>query len=173
MLRTRWLRRMFIMFGLFCYSLPVSSQYSDDDLKSVYLFRFAMLAEWPKSVSVSAKEYCVARGSQVGDGLKKIVEAKLGEQAFYGSETLSLASTCHILYVESGSAALVSRLKSQFPHALLIGNGMQFIDLGGMIAFIRVNNRIKPLIAPAHAQQSGVKIRSQLLKVAEIVEVSL
>ena len=71
MLRVRWLHRLLMMLGLFCYSVPASAQYSDDDLKSVYLFRFAMLAEWPKITGVSVKEYCVARGSQVGDGLKK------------------------------------------------------------------------------------------------------
>ena len=86
---------------------------------------------------------------------------------------MSSASTCHILYIESASAALISQLKSQFPHALLIGNGMQFINLGGMIAFIRVNNRIKPLISTAHVKQSGINLRSQLLSVAEIVGVDL
>jgi hypothetical protein len=39
-----------------------------------------------------------------------------------------------------------------------------------MLAFIKVNNRIKPLISQHNVEKSGVRLRAQLLAISVLAE---
>lgn len=159
------------MICLCLYTSLAIAKVDDVDLKAVYLFRFALLADWQKtSVHAEHLEYCVLEAGKVSARLKNVVELKPDIAHFYNLSEEQHPNVCHILYVEDHNESKISLLKTQFPHALLVGNGKAFIDKGGMIAFIKVRNRIRPLISRKHVKQTQVQLRSQLLEVSELVK---
>ncbi|EED27100.1 valyl-tRNA synthetase [Vibrio sp. 16] len=74
------------------------------------------------------------------------------------------------MFIENGDEAIIANLHVRYPNALLVGNGVEFVANGGMVAFIKVRNRIRPLISRQNVEKSRVQIRSQLLEVSEIYE---
>lgn len=148
------------------------SNVSDDQLKAVYLYRFPMLADWPSGAPKGSTQYCVTRASSVSEYLSKIIETKSAPASFVdlSINDKSHGANCHILYVDGQDHKQVFELAKRYPYALTIGTGVKFVSLGGMLAFIKVNNRIKPLISQNNVEKSGVKIRAQLLAISELAE---
>lgn len=168
-----FLVKLFAAFGLITFPLLVSAnvKVGDIDLKAVYLFRFALLADWQKTAVVTDRiDYCVAQGGDVALRLEAIVAAKPNMARFHKLFEGAHPTACHILYIEQGEAALIAELHGQYPHALLVGNGVDFVASGGMIAFIKVRNRIRPLISRKNVERTNILLRSQLLEVSEIYE---
>jgi hypothetical protein len=162
-----------IVIVLSLYFLPqiVWAKVDDDDLKAVYLFRFALLADWSKTgVNYEYIEYCVTSSSDVSERLQAIVESKPDRARFHRLPVSSDANVCHILFTELNDKEAVAQLRERYPHALLVGNGIDFVANGGMIAFIKVRNRIRPLIAREHVRHTNVLLRSQLLEVSELYQ---
>jgi hypothetical protein len=52
---------------------------------------------------------------------------------------------------------------------LLVGNAPDFLDRGGMINFVVVNNRIRFDINVKNSHRAGLEISSKLLKVARTI----
>ncbi|MGR5236648.1 YfiR family protein [Vibrio alfacsensis] len=153
-----------------CTSVALA-KVDDVDLKAVYLFRFALLADWQNTpVDLKHIAYCVVKNTEVSASLESIVAKKTDMARFYHLGKGQRPSVCHILYIEHSDDAKISLLKEQFPHALLVGNGKEFVRNGGMIAFIKVRNRIRPLISRKNVEQTKVLLRSQLLAVSELVK---
>ncbi len=148
------------------------SAVSDEQLKAVYLYRFPMLADWPSEASGKAIEYCITRESLIGEYLSEVIENKPSSARFVdlSQSDKSEAAICHILYVDGQDREQVVELAKRYPYALTIGTGVQFVSLGGMLAFIKVNNRIKPLISQHNVEKSGIRLRAQLLAISELAE---
>ncbi|CZF81507.1 hypothetical protein GCE9029_02657 [Grimontia celer] len=141
----------------------------DDDLKAVYLFRFAMLVDWKASHGMSSQyHFCVDADNGVSKKLEEIALSK--PQAVFHQIRNEQTPTpgCHIVYTTTNEADQVSALKASFPNALLVGEGRRFTRAGGMMAFVRVNNRIKPLISRSNLAGAPFSLRSQLLSIAVI-----
>ncbi|WP_162674451.1 YfiR family protein [Vibrio variabilis] len=145
---------------------------SDDQLKAVYLYRFPMLADWPTAATGKVTHYCITRESSIGDYLSQIIASKSSSARFVDLSQSDKSQTeiCHILYVDGQDREHVVELAKRYPYALTIGTGVQFVSLGGMLAFIKVNNRIKPLISQHNVEKSGVRLRAQLLAISELAE---
>ncbi|WP_325894185.1 YfiR family protein [Grimontia sp. NTOU-MAR1] len=144
-----------------------ASDIRDDDLKAVYLFRFAMLVDWKSSHDPSSQyQFCVDAENGVSRKLKEIIEKK--PQAIFHQIQRGEVSVpaCHIIYSNTDETDKVSALKATFPNALLVGEGRRFTRAGGMVAFVRVNNRIKPLINRKNLAGAPFSLRSQLLSIA-------
>ncbi|WP_244225190.1 YfiR family protein [Vibrio aquaticus] len=166
--KSLYLKHFILAIGL-CLLPPLAWSKVDEDLKAVYLFRFALLADWSGTgINSEYIEYCVTSNSEVTKRLQSIVESKSDLARFHLLLSGHSAETCHILFVEQANVGQIVQLKQQYPHALLVGDGVDFIASGGMIAFIKVRNRIRPLIARANVRQTGVRLRSQLLEVSEL-----
>jgi hypothetical protein len=149
-----------------------SATVSDDQLKAVYLYRFPMLAVWPSGVTNKITHYCITRESSIGDYLSEIIASKTSSARFIdlSQSDKSQNAICHILYVDGQDREHVVELTKRYPYALTIGTGVQFVSLGGMLAFIKVNNRIKPLISQHNVEKSGVRLRAQLLAISVLAE---
>ncbi|GAL32365.1 valyl-tRNA synthetase [Vibrio maritimus] len=145
---------------------------NDDQLKAVYLYRFPMLADWPTQAKGEVTDYCITRESSTGDYLSEIIASKTSPARFIdlSQSDKSQTAICHILYVDGQDREHVVELAKRYPYALTIGTGVQFVSLGGMLAFIKVNNRIKPLISQNNVEKSSVRLRAQLLAISELAE---
>jgi hypothetical protein len=81
-------------------------------------------------------------------------------------------SGCHILFIGYSAKDHLTEL-FKFVHkkpVLTISDMQGFANRGGMINFRRVKNYIRFEINAKAAQQAGLKISSQLLKLAIIIE---
>ncbi|GMQ48760.1 YfiR family protein [Vibrio sp. 10N] len=165
-------RLILMVFLLGWYPKQTCSQVNDDQLKAVYLYRFPMLADWSSEVSSDVTQYCITRPSEVGNFLSQIITTKSASALFMDLSQSDKANSaiCHILYVDWQDHHNISELSKQYPYALTIGTGVQFVSLGGMLAFIKVNNRIKPLVSQQNIEKSGVRLRAQLLAISELAE---
>ncbi|KII76507.1 YfiR family protein [Vibrio renipiscarius] len=163
----RFCSRLTLVLGLLFFSHGVLAKYGDEDLMAVYLYRFALMSDWQETgVATSPLEFCVTESSDVADRLEKIVLSK-PEMATYNNIAQNpISEICHVLYVGDTNEAQIAQLKMDYPHALLVGSGKAFIQCGGMIAFVKVNNRIKPMISRKNVASSQIKLRSQLLSIA-------
>ncbi|EGU42141.1 hypothetical protein VII00023_21852 [Vibrio ichthyoenteri ATCC 700023] len=160
-------RRSILTLGLIIFSCSALAKYSDEDLMAVYLYRFALLSDWQETgVSTQPLEFCVTEESDVALRLRDIVLSKPETATYDNISQNPTSSICHILYVEGVDEQQVTQLKLDYPHALLVGSNKAFIQCGGMIAFVKVNNRIKPMISRENVEPSQIKLRAQLLSVA-------
>lgn len=77
----------------------------------------------------------------------------------------------HILFsVEQNPqkiSVLIEKLKNK--KVLLVGEGEQFAKLGGTIAFIIKNNKVRFVVNLRSAKKAGVNISSKLLRLAKII----
>ncbi|MCR9705178.1 YfiR family protein, partial [Vibrio vulnificus] len=58
-LSAKLLCRVALFWGVYCLAAPAWPKYSDEDLKAVYLYRFASLADWQSTPLAQQKtRYC-------------------------------------------------------------------------------------------------------------------
>ncbi|KIP71977.1 valyl-tRNA synthetase [Vibrio harveyi] len=147
------------------------AQYDDADLKAVYLYRFALLADWMATgESIAPVEYCVSESDSVGEHLKNIVARRPQLSRYYDLSNPVTPNTCHILYIPQAKKSQILLLRDQYPHSLLISNGEEFVKIGGMVAFVKVNNRIRPMVSRSHVAPTQIQLRAQLLSISLLVE---
>ncbi|OCH16709.1 MULTISPECIES: YfiR family protein [unclassified Aliivibrio] len=160
-------------------ALPISSfalkantqNIQDHNLKAVYLFRFAFLTTWGAFAPSNQKfNFCSEASSDISNTLRALINKKPAQATFipYSSISDIQPNSCHVIYLSTQDPIMIKQFQTSQPHALLVGDGESFIHSGGMIAFIKINNRIKPLISLKHIAPTGLSLRSQLLSVSNI-----
>jgi hypothetical protein len=159
---------MFIAPVLFCQTQPLPEY----DVKAAFLLNFTRFVEWPQSsfaASNSPLNICVLAPDPFGSTLDQIVE---GETA--GTRKITIerirrvpATGCHVIFVTGLDR---TALKNVAPGTLTVGEGEDFLKEGGMIAFILDNRRVRFDINQSAAASAGLKISSQLLRIARSVK---
>lgn len=143
----------------------------DHNLKAVYLFRFAFLTSWGEFAPHNKQfHFCSETDLDTSNTLQTLINKKSAQAKYipFSSVQDLEQENCHIVYLSAQSPNTIKQFTLSQPHALLIGDGKPFIAAGGMIAFIKVNNRIKPLISLNNIKPTELSLRSQLLSVSEI-----
>jgi hypothetical protein len=79
---------------------------------------------------------------------------------------------CHILFVNvPGEAQLKETLALvKGRHVLTVSDAPDFIKRGGLVRFIKENNKIRFQINQDAAKENDISISSKLLRLAEIVK---
>jgi len=154
---------------------PSAEEY---DVKAAFLYNFAKFVDWPPSTFKTPDDglaVCVLGENPFGDTLSQMLNGKTVQERALALKRLANArevAACQVLFVSaSESARLPAVLEQVGEHPILtIGDMPGFIDRGGMIGFstdrerhIRFSINLKP------ADKAGLKISSQLLKLAKTV----
>jgi hypothetical protein len=83
----------------------------------------------------------------------------------------SEATACHVLFIgaseERRVAAIVGELARA--HVLTVSDMPAFVDRGGMIQFVTTGGRVRFEIDLRSAQEAGLTMSSDLLRVASVV----
>ncbi len=156
---------------------PASSA-SEYQLKAAFLFNFGKFVEWPEHAfesPESALRICVLGEAPFGQELDATVAGRtVGARPIEVRRMGAGAGTsaCHMLFLSGAERKHLGALASTLSGApvLLVGESDDFAREGGMINFIKVDNKIRFEINDAEARQAGLKISSKLLKLATIVE---
>jgi hypothetical protein len=160
----------------FCGAQPTSApQYQ---IKAAYLYNFAKFVEWPPAA--------------LGEGGAPVVIGVLGKNPF-GSmlieavrdktvhgrplEVRQIGRTqdikrCHILFISSSEKRRTAEILADLGNltVLTVGETEGLAQLGVMVNFLIEENKVRFEINLDAVERSGVKISSQLLKLAKIVK---
>jgi hypothetical protein len=148
----------------------------ENQVKAAYLYNFAKFVEWPPAAFPNPDDpvqICAIGDDAAIDVLQAAVSGKKANGRRVLSRRLSSIADlgiCHILFVgfrdKNNIAAILRRTEA---NVLTVGQSDRFIPLGGMINLADKDGAIELEVAPAVAENAGLKISSRLLVVARVV----
>jgi uncharacterized protein DUF4154 len=176
-------RKFSISIGLLAWtltsaspSLAQSKKPTDYQVKAVYLYNFGRFVEWPDKLGSNQDPFtiCVLGRDPFGPTL----DSTLAGETIAGRRVVAKriaapedAARCRILFmgsIESGPLRhAIAILKNQ--GILTVSDLPQFADHGGMIQFVAEDNKVRFSVNLAAAQEAGLSLSSELLKVATAV----
>jgi len=164
--------KAFLMFVLVfsCLNSAHSAIDREYGLKAAYLFSFARFVYWPDDVEIKTFNICVYGDNPFAGNLKRVTKKKIKQKEIKLLVTDSVEDlyACNIVFIsKSENDSYVKAIESLPSGILTVSDILGFSESGGMIEFLRVNNKIKFDINLKQSQASGIKYRSQLLEVAE------
>lgn len=160
---------------LVLYCMPLFAAPSEEyAVKAAFVHNFAKFVEWPAAINARRTlRLCVLgrgrfaeaasglHGKPVGNGVWEVAEANSGTDL----------KECQVLFVEASEAdklpGLLNDLKAS--PVLTVGDREGYAEQGVAVNFYLEQRKVRFEINPAAARRAGLKISSQLLKVARIV----
>jgi hypothetical protein len=155
-----------------CAAEPPSSEAR---IKAGIVYSLALAVTWPDSALPPGGFVIGVVGKDASDpDLSHLAgrEVRRRELSLVEPLASSAAGTAQIVYVSlSEQARLPDLLRSLARRPLLTVSEIDgFCEAGGMVQLRRDRNRIQLLVNVRAAERAGLRLNSQLLKVAEIVE---
>jgi hypothetical protein len=141
-------------------------------LKAAIVSKLPQFVEWPEEVLAGRSSYdiCVAPPDPFGPDLAALVtDEAVGQRRLVARVvgTPAEVASCHILFLPSAGETPHPLLTATANHPILtVGDAPTFLDQGGMIALRVVDGRMRFDIDVATARRAGLRISSQLLKLA-------
>jgi hypothetical protein len=151
---------------------------SEDEVKAAFLYHFTHFVEWPPAAGAGVEKgfvvavwgserFCAVLERTLAG--KSVQERPLLVRRLSGLN--DLADAPRVLFVEESDerkrAEILSRLEGS--SVLTVGDSAAFAERGGIIGFRTVDNRIRFDINVDEANRSGLKISSEILKLARVV----
>jgi hypothetical protein len=166
------------LLALTCLFAPQLRAESEYDVKAAYLFKFTKFVEWPSSAYSGPQAPFVIGivGRDQFGGLDRILEGKrIGERELevrYINATDSNALRgCQMVFVNSSEERRLPEILSalQGRPVLVVGESEGFASAGGMLGFALRQSRLAVEVNSDAARQARLKISSQLLNIARVV----
>jgi hypothetical protein len=167
-----------VILGIFILGVVAQAQTATEyQIKAAFLFNFAKFVEWPTgsfSDAAAPIRICVFGRDPFGEELRNITRDKMVNGRKLQVDELSdlqLAKSCHILFIASSEKGQLKRVLESLrgTDSLTVGDTKGFAELGGIINFVRENDRVQFEVNRKAAEQAGLKVSSKLLNVAKLV----
>ena len=168
-MHTNRLFLLLLLLGLLpCRTAHAASEY---ELKAAFLYNFALYTEWPDSPA--SVRLCVLGRNPFGESL-----APLNRKSIRGAEvsvsfitTATEARTCQVLFVAASAHSKMQSIVAGLGDApvLTVSESNDFYPEMVMVVLATNNNRVSFDISQKVVQQAGLKLSSQLLKLARQV----
>ena len=151
-----------------------SARFDQFQVKAAYLYNFVRYVEWPPTRFSSPESPLVIGVSSASPLLPELQRMIAGHQINGRAllvrvcENVEQARTTHLLFVQSSDQPwLVDELPSlQRAGILTVGESDLFAARGGIFVFVADGDRLRFKINLTEAQRAGLKVSSQLLKLA-------
>jgi len=145
-------------------------------VKVAFLYNFAQFVEWPpEALGPEGAEFvvCVAGADPFEGAIESLRGKRVSGRAVVWRMVADPArdDRCHILFLSPGEGtAMLARLKQAPPRGVLtVGNEPGFASAGGVINLVRQDTRFRFEVNLRAANQAGLRLSSQLLRLATIV----
>lgn len=146
-------------------------------VKSAFLYNLPKFVRWPAAALDDSRKnlmVCVIGHEDMRDYLYKRVDRPTSGYALkvsFRSFDAGLAG-CQMAYIGRDSRLHTLALLDwcQRNHILTVGVQPGFIELGGIIGFALLDERVQLVISRSPAQTSGLQISAKLFELAQIVE---
>jgi hypothetical protein len=144
---------------------------SQDDVEAAYLYNFGKFVRWPADGGQGPLEICVAGPDSLERTIGRLVTGEQINQRPLEArmvERPEAAAGCSILYVGSMDRARIDGFLTATAGkpVLTVGESPDFLDKGGMIQFVAVEDHVRFSVNLDAANRCGVGLSSELLKVA-------
>lgn len=148
---------------------------SEYKIKTAFLFNFTKFTEWPANAFSNPESpivILVVGHDPIADELEtlrgKIAQGR--KLTVKRSAGIPEGERFHVLFLcrNEGLAQLVRPLRNR--SVLTISDGKQFSHSGGIIGLITADNKVSFEINTDALERSGLKLNSQVLKIAKIVK---
>jgi hypothetical protein len=157
-------------------SSALAQVFSADAVKAAFLHRFASYVEWPpEAISDGPFVIAIAGAERVADQLDELLPGMSlqGRPATVRRITSTRdLDGVHIFYVGAGMLARTRDLRAAARERpiLLVTDGDDGFDGGGVINFIESDNKVRFEVSLTAADRTRLRIDSALLSVAARVE---
>lgn len=143
----------------------------EDQFKAAYVFNFVKFVEWPAAEQDQTLTVCFVGADGVYQALTVGIDKKrVGQRSLTAVKITdtSPADTCNALYIEAPLASDYTLPSEQA--VLTISDAANFTAQGGMIGLFTENHRLRFTINLHSAHRAGLRISSDLLKLAASVQ---
>ncbi|SFD11288.1 YfiR family protein [Pseudoalteromonas denitrificans] len=172
-----YLNRLYILIfviSIFTFSSFVNAK-TLTEVRSAFIFQMSKFIEFPPP-SLNTINFCFFDNEQ---GPGKLLHSKKG---LYSQKlpvkviilnkvetTSELNQQCNIIYLDEKIQSQVNQewINKIKPSIVVIGETIEFLNLGGLAALIQKGNKIRLYINKDKLSQSQVKIESRLLALAK------
>jgi len=175
------------------YPGPQPAQYKEYEVKAAFIYNFLKFVDWPEEKMASSGNQItlgIIGEDPFGPAAnifkdKKVENRQLVIKRFEGieqlrkttekdkttSEELEALKGCHLLFICPSEQKQVRQIIDTVGKnsVLTVGDTSEFIESGGAISFFMEDNKIRFNINLTAAEKAGLKIRSQLLRLAKTV----
>ena len=176
---------LIVVIGLCVGIIAMSTAHADTSnsreykIKAAFLYNLAKFVEWPAE-ALGDDDKVLVLGLLGDDPFNQALDAlegkavkgkKLEVRKFAGMGDIEELKKCHIIFISSSEreyfSLILEALKNS--HALIVGDTEGFAEIGGIINFIIVENKVRFEINVDAQERAGLKISSKLLKLAKII----
>jgi YfiR/HmsC-like len=172
-----------VVWGLLLAGMGASAQTgpsTEYQIKAVFLFNFAQFVEWPPAAFDGAGSPLVIGvlgadpfGGYLEDTVRgeKVASRPLEVQRYLEVDEIK---TCHVLFISRSEASRLEQILVTLKNRsiLIVGDGDDFVQRGGMIRLATTQNRIRLIVNVEAARAATLTISSKLLRSAEVVTAS-
>jgi hypothetical protein len=154
---------------------PGASEY---EVKAEFLRRFSQFIAWPPT-AFAAEDEPLTIGVLGRDPFGPLLDAAAADSRADGRRltvvrfaSVSELRPCHILFIPGGEQRRLAEILRRLGGAptLTVGEARRFAHGGGIIGFVLVEGRLRFEINEEAARRAGLKVSSQLLKLATEVQ---
>jgi hypothetical protein len=147
-------------------------------LKSAFLYKFTLFTDWNGALGSpdAPISICVMGRDDIADYLQEAVQNRTAHSrpiAVRRPRGTVEADGCHVLFIGWSEPNLVDRALASLADRpiLTVGELEGFAERGGMINIVKRDNRLRLEINLRAVESSGLRLSSQLLKLAKLVDV--
>ena len=147
------------------------------EVEAAYLYQFGRYVEWPDDRVQEADAFviCVLGEDPFGAALDDLVRGKvIAGKPVVPRRVLGPTESqgCRILFVSPSEDARVPAILQALDGTgtVTVSRGPSFTSRGGMIAFVTEGRSVRFVVNLASAERAGIRLSSQLLRVAVRVE---
>lgn len=149
---------------------------TDLEVKAAFVLNFSLFATWERGVAASEalRIGFFEKQAEAAHAFVKVLEGRTVEQRpvrLIALKQIEAVSDCHIVYfgsMEKGQLAAAFALAER--HGVLtVGESVDFLRMGGMLAFQVEKDRVRFSANPGVASRAGIQLSSKLLRLASAV----
>lgn len=171
------MQTMLLLFSL-VFAVPspcrAQTQPTEYQIKAAFIYNFARFVDWPPQAFATANAPMVIGvlgENPFGDNLQQAINGKVVNGhplQFRQFDSLSDALKCHVLFISQSEKKHLSKIIAKLKAApiLTIGETDGFIDAGGMIHLVLIQQKVRFQINNEAAKNAGLTMSSKLLSLA-------
>jgi len=160
-----------------CWLSSAADARLEDEVKAAFLYNFAKFVGWPDAVFAGdddALVFCLRGNDSFAESVDRIVSGRTAhgrEIVVRRDVALDGLDACHLLFLGEEEAGVAQIMQFTADTSVLtVGDVPSFVDEGGIIGLVVDRGKVRFEINAAGAERAGLRISSQLLKLARSVK---
>ncbi|MGE3578653.1 MAG: YfiR family protein [Vicinamibacterales bacterium] len=147
------------------------------EVKAAYLFNFSRFVTWPGAETPARSDFaiCVLGRDPFGASLDSTLAGAMVRTRPVTARRIASAEdgvACEIVFVAASENARVGAVLAAFRRmpVLTVGDAPDFVERGGMVQFVVSQGRVRFRVNMAAAEEAGLALSADLLRVASAVD---